>query len=65
MHFHEVRKFFQYKKLEQKHCVAVTTDGAAAMIGKIKGLNDFIKQKNPVSPFLYCMLHCKKLLKNT
>jgi len=60
--FTELEKFFNSEKLELKHCVAVTTDGAAAMVGKHKGLISFIKQKDPDCQFLHCMLHREALV---
>ena len=60
--FTKLENFFNLEKLEWKHCVAVTTDGAAAMVGKHKGLISFIKQKNPDCQFLHCMLHREALV---
>ena len=45
-----------------KNCVALTTDGAAAMVGRHKGLNAFIKAKNPECKFLHCILNSEALV---
>ena len=60
--FTKLDNFFTTEKLQWKYCVAVTTDGAAAMVGIHKGLNAFIKTKNPDCKFLHCMLHREALV---
>ena len=59
--FTKLEEFFNAETLQWKNCVAVTTDGAAAMVGRHKGLNGFIKAKNPDCSFLHCMLHREAL----
>ena len=54
--FSKLDKFFQNKNISWKKCVAVTTDGAAVIIGKSKGVTAFIKQRSPD-----CILHCEAL----
>ena len=53
--FKKLEEFFNVENLKWEHCVAVTTDGAAAMVGKHKGLNAFIREKiQTVSFFIAC-----------
>ena len=53
--------FFQHENLTWNRCVAVTTNGAAAMVGKHKGVTALIKQRSPNCMFLHCILHCEAL----
>ena len=59
--FTKLEEFFNAGTLRWKNCVVVTTDGAAAIVGRHKGLNAFIKAKNPDCNFLHCMLHREAL----
>lgn len=59
--FTKLEEFFNAETLQWKNCVVVTTDGAAAIVGRHKGLNAFIKAKNPDCNFLHCMLHREAL----
>ena len=52
MHFTKLENFF---KNLNGNSVAVTTNGAAAMVGKHKELNDFIRQKK--NKFSVSLLH--------
>lgn len=60
--FKTLEEFFTVENLKWENCVAVTTDGAAAMVGRHKGLNAFIREKNPDCQFLHCMLHREALV---
>ena len=60
--FSKLEEFFNAETLQCKNCVAITTDGAAAMVGRHKGLNAFIKANNPDCNFLHCMLHREALV---
>ena len=59
--FSKLDKFFQNENISWKKCVAVTTDGAAAMIGKHKGATALIKQRSLDCKFLHYILHCEVL----
>ena len=68
--FFKLVEFFQHENLSRDKCVAVITDGAAAMIGKLKGTTALIKHRSPICKFLHCILHrkaldCKKLKANS
>ena len=68
--FSRFDQFFQNKNLTWNKCVAVTTDGAAAMVGKHNGVTALIKQESPNCMFLHCILHretlaAKKLRRNS
>ena len=57
--FKKLEEFFNVENLKWEHCVAVTTDGAAAMVGKHKGSNAFIRKKNLDCQFLHCIYNGK------
>ena len=59
--FSKLDEFFQHENLTWNECVAVTTDGAAAMVGKHKGVTALIKQRSPNCMFLHCILHREAL----
>ena len=49
--FTKLEEFFNAEKLQWKNCVAVTTYGAAATVGRHKLLSVFIKAKKPDCKF--------------
>ena len=53
--------FFQHKNLSCDKCVAVITDGAAAMTGKHKGGTALINRRSPNCKFFHCTLHREAL----
>ena len=60
--FTKLEEFSNAEKLQWKNSVAVITDVAAAIVGRHKFLNAFIKAKNPDCKYLLCMLHLKDLV---
>ena len=59
--FSKLDEFFQHENLSWDKCDVVTTDGAAAMIGKYKCATAFIKQRSPNCKFFHCILHREAL----
>jgi len=55
--FDKLDEFFQNENLSWKECVAVTTDGAAVMMGKDKRADIFIKQRSQNCKIRHCVLH--------
>ena len=68
--FPRLINIFQHENLSWNKRVAVTTDGAAAMIGKRKDAIALVKQRSPNCEFLHYIPHhealaCKKLKTNS
>ena len=62
--FSKLNEFFQHENLSWDKCVAVTTDGAAAMRGKHKDTTALIKQRLPNCKFFHFILHREALASN-
>ena len=59
--FSKLDEFFLNENLSWQNCVAVTTDGAAAMTGKHRGATALIKLRSPECKLLHCILHREAL----
>lgn len=60
--FNMFDNFFRNElKLSWGNCVAICTDGAAAMTGKVKGLIARIKELNPTIISVHCTMHRSSL----
>jgi len=55
--FEVLNKYLVKKNISWKKCVDVCTDGAAAMVGKIKGVITRIKEVAPKCSNSHCVLH--------
>lgn len=54
--------FFKIYNIQWSNCIAVCTDGAAAMTGSQKGFVSCVKQKNPTLQFTHCCIHREALM---
>ncbi|GFT43769.1 protein ZBED8 [Nephila pilipes] len=54
--------FFKICNIQWSNCIAVCTDGAAAMTGRKKGFVSCVKQKNPTVQFTHCCIHREALM---
>ena len=59
--FKILNKFFEFHEMSWEKCVAVCTDGAAAMTGRKSGVVARIKAVNPKVKSVHCMLHRQAL----
>ena len=60
--FEKLDDYLKEKGLNWENCKSVTTDGAAAMTGSIKGVVKKIKERSPKSVSIHCILHREALV---
>nr|XP_042900694.1 zinc finger MYM-type protein 6-like [Parasteatoda tepidariorum] len=60
--FEVINEYFETKSLTWANCVAVCTDGAAALTGSNKGLRGLIQKVEPHMVFNRCMIHRQALV---
>ncbi|GFU53610.1 zinc finger MYM-type protein 6 [Trichonephila clavipes] len=60
--FQVINEYFEAKSLSWVNCVAVCTDGAAAITGSNKGLRGLIQKVAPHMVFNHCMIHRQALV---
>ena len=60
-----LNSYFEKWNLSWESCVGICTDGAPSMVGSIKGLASFVKQKNPKIITTHCFLHREVLMAKT
>ena len=60
--FITVNKFFSENNLDWKKCIAVCTDGAAAMVGNISGFIAEVRKVCPNTRHIHCILHREQLV---
>ncbi|XP_067143100.1 zinc finger BED domain-containing protein 5-like [Centruroides vittatus] len=60
--FEVINEYFEAKSLTWANCVAVCTDGAAALTGSNKGLRGLIQKVAPHMVFNHCMIHRQALV---
>ena len=60
--FEKLDDYLKEKGLSWENCKSVTTDGAAAMTGSIKGVVKKIKERSPKSVSIHCILHQEALV---
>ena len=63
--FFVLNRYFEKWNLSWKSCVGICTDGAPSMVGSIKGLASFVKQRNPNIITTHCFLHREVLMAKT
>uniref|UniRef100_A0A8C4XEM1 HAT C-terminal dimerisation domain-containing protein n=1 Tax=Erpetoichthys calabaricus TaxID=27687 RepID=A0A8C4XEM1_ERPCA len=54
--------FFKIYNIQWSNCIAICTDGAAAMTGSKKGFVSCVKQKNPIIQITHCCIHREALM---
>ncbi|GFY31506.1 zinc finger MYM-type protein 6 [Trichonephila clavipes] len=60
--FEVINEYFEAKSLAWANCVAVCTDGAAALTGSNKELRGLIQKVAPHMVFNHCMIHRQALV---
>lgn len=60
--FQVTDNFFKIHNIQWTNCVAICTDGAAAMMGSKKGFVSCVKQKNPSIQITHCCIHREALM---
>ena len=60
--FQKLDDYFKQNNLSWKKCKSVTTDGAAAMQGKINGVVSKIKDVSPDCISIHCVIHREVLV---
>ncbi|XP_051785374.1 zinc finger BED domain-containing protein 5-like [Erpetoichthys calabaricus] len=54
--------FFKIYNIQWSNCIAICTDGAAAMTGSKKGFVSCVQQKNPIIQITHCCIHREALM---
>ncbi|XP_051784748.1 zinc finger BED domain-containing protein 5-like [Erpetoichthys calabaricus] len=54
--------FFKIYNIQWSNCIAICTDGAAAMTDSKKGFVSCVKQKNPIIQITHCCIHREALM---
>uniref|UniRef100_A0A8C4SQ16 DUF4371 domain-containing protein n=1 Tax=Erpetoichthys calabaricus TaxID=27687 RepID=A0A8C4SQ16_ERPCA len=64
--FNKVNEYFNTPSinLKWKDCIAVTVDGAPAMLGNLNGFSALVKSNNLEIEITHCMIHHQALLKH-
>lgn len=59
--FNKVNEYFDNVNLKWEDCIAVSVDGAPAMLGHVSGSAAFAREKNPKIEVNHCMIHRQAL----
>lgn len=60
--FNILSLYLENKDISWKNCIGICTDGAASMVGSIKGLVTLIKEKNANIISTHCFIHREVLM---
>ena len=63
--FRVTSEYLEQGGLQWLSCVSVCTDGAAAMVGRVKGFMGRVREKNPNVVVTHCFLHRVALVAKT
>lgn len=59
--FNKVNEYFDKANLKWEDCIAVSVDGAPAMLGRVRGFSAFARERNPKMEVNHCMIHRQAL----
>ncbi|XP_026579563.1 protein ZBED8-like [Pseudonaja textilis] len=60
--FNKVNEYFNDVNLKWEDCLAVSVDGAPAMLGHVNGFVAFVRERNPKVEVNHCIIHRQALL---
>lgn len=63
--FQCVNTYFENNTLSWKYCIALCTDGAPSMTGRLNGFVTLVREKNPEIVLTHCFLHREALMMKT
>ena len=60
--FNKINEYFNNANLKWEDCIALSVDGAPAMLGHVSGFSALAREKNPKIEVNHCMIHRQALL---